>query len=155
MKTRVLVMVAVLVLFGLVFVGQALASRPILDKETPEALSDVGTTAIAAQQFDPVAIVTVSRPVQIPRHTLQPGQYSFRLLNSGMEVAVASLDGSTFYGNYIVNRTTRNRAEGGLVYTEETPGGPERISSWFFPGQLDGYSFVYPRTKHGLVAKAG
>ncbi len=144
MKARVLIVVAALALFDVVFVGHALARHRVPDVAASAAKPlAANVPEFAAQQFYPVMIVTTSRPLEIPGQVLEPGQYSFRLLTSGTEVAVARLDGSKSYGNLAIGPSWRRNGESGLLAVQKDAGGPNRLVSWFFPGQSDGYSFLY------------
>jgi len=157
MNRKVLTIAFTLALFGLVSASPVWANEAA---DTPadqavEVASIGGSATYVALPALTDLTVTVARPVQIPGHVLQPGQYSFRLIDSDNAVAVSRLDGSKFYGNYFIIPTSRDRAGDGAVYTQESQGGGfDRIASWYYPGELNGYSFIYPKTKHAQVAKA-
>lgn len=144
MKRKVLWIAMVLVLADLALVSNARANRRnavLADKQV--ALGNIQPPALRAQQYYPVMVVTVLAPVQLPDQILMPGQYSFRLINNGKNVMIAKVDGE-FLGTYLVVPAYRRDASDGLLNTQDSPdGGPDRIASWFFPAQQDGYSFIY------------
>lgn len=145
MKKRILIIVIALAMFDLVFVRHALAKHR-LPEATPtivKSLAPKQATEPSVQEFYPVLIVSTTRPLEVPGQVLAPGKYSFELLNGNTEVAIASLDGSEIYGSYRLAPAWRSHAEDGLVETEGPASGTERLVSWFFPEQLDGYAFLY------------
>ncbi len=101
-------------------------------------------------------VITTSGPVRIPGHVLPAGQYELRLMPGNNMVAVSSADGSKSYGEFFVLAVTRNSAaaKAEVALKQTNPDGVSRLAAWFFPGQEDGYSLVYPAAKHNATLMA-
>lgn len=104
--------------------------------------------------------VHVYKTVAIPGNILRPGNYVFRLLDSVSEpnvVAVTSADFQTFYGYIPVFTAYRSSEDGSRIKaTAPDKSGLARINSWFFPGQQEGYRFIYSKAdirKEDMVAQ--
>lgn len=91
--------------------------------------------------------VHVDKAAAIPRNVLEPGDYVFRLLDSSTrpaDVAVTSADGKTFYGILPVFTASRNSGgDSEITVTAPDEAGLARIDSWYFPGNQDGFRFIY------------
>ena len=89
--------------------------------------------------------VHLDNAVAIPGNVLAPGNYVFRLEESGHRiVAISSADSKTFYGFIPVYTATRDSSNGtDIRATELDAAGLARIDSWFFPGEQNGYRFIY------------
>ncbi len=152
MDRKVLTIALTVTLSALVSTSVAWANVPNPEERDQAARSgDSGAVILYALPSPNEVRVTALRPVQIPGRVLQPGEYSLRLSGSGSVVTVSNLDGSEFYGNYLVVPAYRSHRSDIVAYTTETRGGPERITSWFVPGSLRGHAFLYPKGKHGNV----
>ncbi|HVP44379.1 MAG TPA: hypothetical protein VMS96_13175 [Terriglobales bacterium] len=156
MKRKVLTIVWIVTLTALVFTGTVWANVADPDTRSQVAGSDnSGAVILYALPSAAEIRVTALRPVQIPGAVLQPGQYSFRLTDSGSVVAVSNIDRSEFYGNYLIVPASRNHRDDTVAYTAAAPeGGPDRITALFRPGSLWGYAFLYPKAKQGNVQVA-
>ncbi len=156
MDRKVLAIALTLTLLALVFTSTAWANQQSPDTRPQVATSDnAGGVALFAVPSPDEIRVTALRPVRIPGAVLPPGEYSFRLNDAGTVVAVSKLDGSKFYGNYLIMPAYRGRRDDKVVYTSAAPGGgPDRVISWFFPGALRGHAFLYPKAKPGNVQVA-
>ena len=142
MKRKLLWLGIVVVVADIAFVGNARATRSAAghQRRTSER---VQALPLRAQQFYPMMSVEVLAPVQLPDRILMPGQYTFTLVYNGHNVSVTTVDGK-LVGTYMVVPAYRRDASDGLVETADAPaGGSDRISSWFFPNQQDGFSFLY------------
>jgi len=145
MKRKVLLIVIALLLVDLPLLSHVRTSRRNAAADLAALQSVAGTGALRAEQYYPLMIVTVRAPLQLPDRILQPGQYSFSLMNGGTDVAIANVDGSEFIGTYLLVPDYRSEAGDGLVNLQDAPdGGPDRIASWFFAAQQNGYGFLYP-----------
>lgn len=143
MKRKVLWLTIALVLFDIGFVTNARATRRTAAAHQCRMAAKLQPPALRAQQFYPIMAVTVLRPVQLPDQVIGAGEYTFRLINNGQSVAITTTDGDVV-GTYVVVPAYRRHAVDGLVNTEDAPDrNSDRIDSWFFAGQQDGYSFVY------------
>ncbi len=143
MKRKVLLIAVALALLDAVLVSRVHAHNKMIATHQVSA-PKMSTLGMAAEQFYPVMIVTTAKPMQIPGHVLEPGKYTFELINSDQEVLVSKLNGSESYGTYLVMPAWRRDKNGGLIDTTSTlAGNPDRIVSWYFPEQYDGYAFRY------------
>ena len=141
MKRKLLWIVIVLVVADIAFVANARAGRSAAAHRRAE--QRVQPLPLRAQQFYPMMSVEVMAPVQLPDRVLMPGQYTFTLVYNGHNVSITTTGGK-FLGTYMVVPAYRRDATDGLVETADAPaGGFDRISTWFFPHQQDGYSFLY------------
>lgn len=127
------------------------------------AVALVGFVAapVLAQDMNPnkKTYLTFSAPVEVPGATLQPGKYLFQLadLQSNRHVVqIFSEDGS----NLIVTTLTipdrrMEPADEPVVEFLETPAGaPAAIKSWFYPGDVTGDEFIYPKDQAMRIARA-
>jgi len=143
MKRKVRWIAIALLLFDVGFVSNARASRRSASAARRAAVQNAEMAPLRAQQFYPLMNVTVLTSVQLPDQVLTPGKYTFVVLPSGKNVSIIR-DGNEFVGTYLLVPAYRHDAQDGLVNTADAPdGGPDRIVSWFFPYQQDGYSFIY------------
>ncbi len=156
MKHKLLTIAAAVLTIPFLLAGQALANEAAPGPQRSVVTNFRNFSGIGAPAAYPDLIVTAKQPVEVPGKVLQPGQYTFRLINLNNEVTVASANKTV--GIFPVVPALRMHPSGnGLVRTEKSPaGGPDRISEWFFPGQSDGYQLVYPRTTQHIrtIAKA-
>jgi hypothetical protein len=102
-----------------------------------------------------------SAPVQIPGHVLAPGKYVFELMDSPVDRNTVEVfkdsDGrdSLVAILFAIPDYISNVPDKPIIHFEErTPGTPEAIDSWFYPGDNTGWEFVYPKGQN-LVADAG
>lgn len=103
----------------------------------------------AFAQNESVMDVHVDKAIAIPGKVLVPGNYVFRLLHSAAEpndVAVQSADYKTFYGFIPVFTAYRSSEDGSQIKASAPDNsGLARIKSWFFPGEQEGYRFIYSK----------
>jgi len=144
MKRKVLWIALALVFFDVAFVSNARATRRSASAASGVAEQNTQPAPLRALQVYPLMSVTVLSSVQLPDQVLLPGKYTFVVLHDGKNVSILK-DNSEFVGTYLLVPAYRRDAHDGLVNTADAPaGGPDRIISWFFPYQQDGYSFIYP-----------
>lgn len=114
------------------------------------ALLVAGRPAAPQESWDKLTYLTFSSPVQVPGATLSPGRYRFHLTNavtSRNVMQVLSNDGSTAYGMFnTIEAHRRSATDEAAVTFRETPAGTApAVKALFYPGQLTGYEFVYPK----------
>jgi hypothetical protein len=101
-------------------------------------------------------VMTFSGPVELPGITLPAGTYVFRLADTpGRNVVqVLTEDQQKVLGQWLFVQTQRPRVSEETVVTfRETPAGtPPAVRYWFFPGELVGKEFVYPRDQALKIA---
>ncbi len=102
---------------------------------------------------------TFSEPVMVPGTTLQPGQYTFRLVDQKTtQQLVQIVDAS---GKVIVTTPTvplkRNATnvtgDGLLRFNPTDRSGPVALKGWFYPGMMYGHEFVYPDAEARQIAQ--
>jgi hypothetical protein len=131
-------------------------------------LSVVSVAALTALAFVPSAqadesnketYVTFSGPVELPGVALPAGTYTFRLADSLSNrhiVQVFSRDGKHLYGTFLAIADSRMEPSDKTVITfaERAAHTPEALKEWFYPGDLIGQEFVYPKAKAITLARA-
>lgn len=145
MSRKILATAVAVALFTVVFVARVRATRHshVAPAASANLAKTAGSGALAVQQYYPLMVITARQPLEIPGRVLPPGDYSFRLLNSGAHVSIARLDGSESYGVFPILVAWRDNAADGLVQLAGSSDGRNRLSSWYFPGEKNGYAFDY------------
>jgi hypothetical protein len=120
----------------------------------------IGTASQAfGDQSDQKTIFTFSGPVEIPGQLLEAGTYVFKLADSESDrdlVQVFNKDETHLYGTFITIPDQRMRPAGKPIITfDERPAdSPEAVRAWFYPGDVYGHDFVYPKQRAVALAKA-
>jgi len=107
-------------------------------------------SGIRADEWDKTTIVTVNEPVQIPGTVLQPGTYTFRLMESPSDrhiIQVFNADGTRLITTVLAINNYQLEPSGHtiLAYEERPIGEPVALKAWFYPGDNFGQEFVYPK----------
>ena len=116
------------------------------------------TQRASADQSNQKTIFTFSGPVEIPGQVLEAGTYVFKLAESDSDrdiVQVFNKDETHLYGTFLSVPDERLRPPGKPIITfDEAPAGsPEAVRAWFYPGDIYGHEFVYPKAKAVALAK--
>lgn len=103
-----------------------------------------------ADEWDKRTILTVNQPVQVRDTLLEPGQYVFKLLNSSSDrhiVQIFNADQSHIINTVLAIPKERMNATGTSEFTfwETPPGSAKAMRAWFYPGDLIGQEFPYPK----------
>jgi hypothetical protein len=112
-----------------------------------------------ASEFDKLTIFTFSQPVEIPGGKILPaGTYAFKVLDTMSDrnvVQIFNKDQTKLYATFLTISDYHLRpSDKPIVRFSETPsGGPEAIKEWFYPGETDGWEFVYPKSRAVTLAK--
>jgi hypothetical protein len=111
-----------------------------------------------ADEWDKKTVLTMSEPVQVQDTLLQPGKYVFKLQNSQTDrhiVEIFNADESRVINTLLVIPKLRTVPTGRVVLTFwETPSGTAKaLRDWFYPGDLTGQEFAYPKHSYE-IAKA-
>lgn len=114
---------------------------------------------ISAQPEDKRTFFTFSAPVKLPRVTLPPGKYLFRIADpeaGGRVVQVLSPDGKELYTTFLTIPAERlDPPEKPELRFIETPANmPPAAKAWWYPGDPIGREFIYPKQEAQLLAKA-
>ena len=116
------------------------------------------TATAKADEYDKETILTFNEPVEIPGHVLQAGSYVFKLADSDSNrdiVQVFTDDQKHLIATIPALPDSRPEpADNTIVTFEERPSGsPEAVHSWFYPGDTEGFEFVYPNSEERHAAK--
>jgi len=107
--------------------------------------------AVRADDTEKTERITFSRSVQLPGTVLPPGTYIFKLLSEPSEhiVRVMNADQTQLLATILAIPNYQLEPSAGTVLTtEERPGNqPEAIKAWFYPGDMIGQEFVYPKSQ--------
>lgn len=111
-----------------------------------------------ASEFDKKTILTFSGPVQVPGAILGPGAYVIRRTNPGGNPDIVSFlnrDENHVYATVIAIPTERPKPADKTVVTfaETRIGSPEALKKWYYPGDLTGEEFVYPKGQLVMMAR--
>lgn len=136
--------------------------RSLLSAAVFAVATFIATAPLSAQmEFDTkkATYFTFSAPVALPSVTLAPGKYLFRLADSTANrniVMVYTGDGAKLMSVFLTMPAERNEvSDNAEVRFYETPANTAApIQSWWFPGQKQGWEFVYPRNQAMEIAKS-
>jgi len=115
-------------------------------------------SSVQAQPEDKRTYFTFSAPVALPGVTLPAGRYIFRIVDTTTTrkvIQVLSDDQKKPYAMMnTITDTRRDPAKDATVSFYETPRGTAAaVKTWWYPGERDGYQFIYPRTQAKQIAK--
>jgi pyruvate/2-oxoglutarate dehydrogenase complex dihydrolipoamide acyltransferase (E2) component len=132
---------------------------------TAAFLAATAPTPVAADSnIDQVTYLTFSGPVQMPGVTLPAGKYVFRYADTALHNIIQVLDGEQrqILGQWFFvprNRTTEemSAANGKPVVTfhESAAGVTPAIQFYFYPTDLAGKEFIYPKDQALRIAAGG
>jgi hypothetical protein len=110
----------------------------------------IATFGAKADEWNKKTVLTINQPVQVKDTLLEPGQYVFKLLNSNSDrhvVQIFNADQTHLISTILANPKDRMDATGRSEFTfYETPAGTARaLRAWFYPGDLVGQEFPYPK----------
>jgi len=102
-----------------------------------------------------------SAPVEIPGIVLAPGKYVFQLADSDSDRNIVQVLSEDSSGNEtlvativaISDYTSNPSDKPAINFEERRSNTPEAIHSWFYPGDVIGWEFVYPK-EQSLEASA-
>lgn len=107
-------------------------------------------TPARADLWDKKTILTVSQTVQVTDTVLPPGQYVMKLLNSQSDrhvVQIFNRDETHIIDTVIAIPRQRlvPTAHTAFTFYETAPGAARALRTWFYPGDLVGQQFLYPK----------
>lgn len=110
-----------------------------------------------ADEWDKKTVLTVNETVQLPNATLQPGSYTFKLLDSQSDrhiVQVFDKDGMHLITTILAIPNYRLKPTGKSTFTfwEVPAGQPPAMRAWFYPGDNFGQEFAYPKNMSTQIA---
>ena len=109
-----------------------------------------GAFTARADEWNKRTVITIDKSVQLPNVTLEPGTYVFKLLDSPSDrhiVQVFDRDERKLITTVLAMNNYRLEPKGKTTLTFwETPAGmPPAVRAWFYPGDLYGQEFAYPK----------
>jgi hypothetical protein len=113
-----------------------------------------------ADEWSKKTVLTFTQPVEIPGGKVLPaGSYTFKLFDSHTYrhiVEIWNEDGSELLATILAIPNYRLEPTGETVIKfEERPGtAPSALRAWFYPGDLFGQEFVYPKARAVQLAQA-
>ena len=119
----------------------------------------VSASSARADERNKQTVLTFTQPVEIPGRVLPAGTYVFRLVDSMTDrhiVGIYTADGTKIIATVMAIPRERIKATDDTVirFREVPAGAPEAIRAWFYPGNLLGQEFVYPKARAVQLAKA-
>jgi hypothetical protein len=113
--------------------------------------------AARADEWNKRTIVTVNQPFQVPHMVLPAGTYVFKLLDSPSDrniVQIFNKDENHLYTTILAIPNYRLEPTGKTVITfwETPPDQPKALRAWFYPGDLYGQEFAYPKSTATQIA---
>jgi hypothetical protein len=112
-----------------------------------------------ADEWDKKTVLTVSETIQLPNATLDPGTYTFKLLDSQSDrhiVQVFDKDGMHLITTILAIPNYRLQPTGKSTFTfwEVPAGQPPAMRAWFYPGDNFGQEFAYPKNMSAQIASS-
>jgi len=106
--------------------------------------------ASLADDYDKKTIITITEPLEVPGIVLQPGKYVFKLLNSSSNRHIVEVMNERMDHLYALTftaaaRKIQQKGRTVLTFYEGKGDQPHAIRQWYWPGELDGQEFLYPR----------
>lgn len=106
--------------------------------------------ALKADDYNRQTFFTITQPLEVPGVVLTPGTYVMRLFNSSSDrhiVQFMSEDRKKQLALTFAVAADRVRPTGKTVLTmyEGSRGNPPALHTWFYPGDVVGQEFLYPR----------
>ena len=114
-----------------------------------------------ADEWNKITKITFNEPVEIPGNGAQilpAGTYVFKLLDSPSDrniVQILSERQDHIFSTILAIPNYRLKATDKTVITfrERASGQPEALRAWFYPGNISGQEFVYPKARAIELAK--
>ena len=119
--------------------------QSILAVASVMSLSLLYPAALRADEWSRETVFTFKESVQSPGRVLQPGTYTFRLLDAASSrhiVQVLDHKGQTLVVLFTLP-VIRSSAQGKALTLSPQGTMPAAIAQWFYPGHTDGEQFVY------------
>jgi hypothetical protein len=112
-----------------------------------------------ADEWNKQTVMTVNEAIQLPNATLQPGTYTFKLLDSASDrhiVQIFDKDGMHLITTILAVPNYRLQPTGKSKFSfwEVPAGQPPALRAWFYPGDNFGQEFVYPKNMSTQIASA-
>ena len=117
----------------------------------------LGASTATADDYNRRTILTIEQPMVVPGATLTPGTYTFILSNPESSRDVVNIlreDGTPVISAH-ATRVSRNneKRDLALFVALNEKGEMPMMKGWFYPGDRDGYEFVYPAEQARTMAR--
>jgi len=115
--------------------------------------------SIVADEHDKKTIVNFTQPTEVPGIVLQPGTYVIKLLDSQSNRHIAEIMNERMDHLYTLTFTAaaeriERTGKPVLTFYEGSNGQPQAIKKWFWPGEVTGIEFLYPKAQATRIAAA-
>ncbi len=112
---------------------------------------------LQADTWDKKTVLTVNEPVQLPTQLLQPGTYILKLMDSNSDrhiVQVFDKNNRHLITTILAipNYRLRQTGKTEFQFWEVPAGAPKALRAWFYPGDLVGEEFAYPKNMSTQIA---
>jgi LPXTG-motif cell wall-anchored protein len=112
-----------------------------------------------ADEWDKRTVITFNEPVEIPGMVLPAGTYVMKLLDSPSDRDVVQFFNKTetrIFDTVMTIPTYRETPADHTVITfeERLASAPQAVKDWYYPGDLRGEEFVYPKARPMMTAQA-
>lgn len=111
-----------------------------------------------ADEWDKKTILTVKEEIQLPNTVLQPGVYTFKLLDSQSDRHIVQVFDNN---NHIIttilaipNYRLQPTSHSSFTFWEVPAGQPPAMRAWFYPGDNFGQEFAYPKNMSTQIASS-
>jgi hypothetical protein len=113
---------------------------------------------LQASEWDKKTIITFQEPLEIPGMVLPAGEYVIKRADEALPnvIQFTNAEETEVFATVHALPTIRQEPSDEVeIVTEERPSGsPEALKKWFYPGDLTGAEFVYPKSDPYLAAAA-
>jgi hypothetical protein len=115
------------------------------------------TPTIQADTWNKKTVLSVNEPVQLPTVVLQPGTYVLKLMDSQSDRHIVQVFDKNdqhlittilAIPNYRMRRTGKTEFQ----FWETPEGQPKALRAWFYPGDVVGDEFAYPKNMSTQIA---
>ena len=122
-------------------------------------LVSLAPPSIVADENDKKTVVKFSQPTEVPGIVLQPGTYVIRLLDSSSNRHIAEIMNERMDHLYTLTFTAaaeraQRTGKPVLTFYEGKNGQPQAIKRWYWPEEIDGIEFLYPKAQAAKIAAA-
>jgi hypothetical protein len=112
-----------------------------------------------ADEWNKKTYITINQSIEVPGAILPPGRYVFKLLDSPSNRHIVQVmndrENHVYCTNLAIPKERMEPADKTILTFYEVPGGgPEPVRSWFYPGDLIGQEFIYPKTRMAQIRAA-
>jgi hypothetical protein len=114
-------------------------------------LGAVSVSSASADEWDKLTYLTFSKDVALPGKVLPAGTYTFRLSDPQSDrhiVRVFNRTGTQLITTLLTATYHRPWPSDDtlITFAESARDVAPRITRWFYPGDIDGHEFIYPKS---------